>query len=100
MKYTVLLVNLFNTLDLITTYICLNTRNCYEWNKFVIHYPAQFFTTRIIAIPILSVILYKLAYSSVKLISDTAKLLLFMLMFIYLFAVVNDVSELMIAYRW
>jgi len=68
------------------------------WNKFVIHYPILFFTVKIIAIPILSIILYKLSHSSVKLISDTAKLLLFMLMFIYLFAVINNVSELMRAW--
>jgi hypothetical protein len=98
MKYTVLLVNLFNTLDLITTYICLNTRNCYEWNKFVIHYPTLFFIAKPIVIPIWTLILYKLTHSSVRLISDTAKLLLFMLMFIYLFAVINNISELMIAW--
>jgi len=98
MKYTVLLVNLFNMLDLLTTYICLNTRNCYEWNKFAIHYPQLFFFVKPIAILVLTLVLYKLSYSKVKLISDTAKLLLFMLMFIYLIAVINNVSELMIAW--
>jgi len=99
-KYVVVLANLFNIIDLITTYICLNKRNCYEWNKFAIHYPSIFFTVKIIAIPILTIVLYKLTHSNCKLISDTAKLLLFMLTYIYLLAVINNVSELWRAYRW
>jgi hypothetical protein len=100
MKSVVLLANLFNIIDLITTYICMNKSNCYEWNKFAVHYPTQFYITKIIAIPVLTLVLYKLTHSNCKLISDTAKLLLFMITYIYLLAVINNINVLLIAYRW
>jgi len=90
MEYVVILANIFNLLDLLTTHIALNKPNCIELNLLVHINPIAFYILKPLLILVLTLILYRLTRNDVKLISKTSKVLLWFVMVLNLLAVINN----------
>ena len=102
LKYVVVLINVFNLLDLITTHIALNTNcKCIEANSLAYTNPLLFYVLKALLILLWSLILYRLTRGGSKLVSETSKVLLWFLMILYLLAVFNNTLILIINMkRW